>query len=290
MKNQLNQNPHYLLIYFNVMILSKAFKLNKVLLLNNNTDANAKADESLSGDSSRPSSISGFPSSQVDNSCQFEDYDADAELSIHENFYEHSYKQRLYLNGYTSHYKYRYDLILFPRILELCLNYISSYQQTEELPQLMLVKTKENAEQFEEKFTKFNAIAEQFFKRLLYLLESCNFNIHILINQNFRQFFIELVQKSHKQIQSNTAFLSENLNNYLKLKQQSTEHYFEILYYISLYDLNETFLDNLFQLIIDAETVNTFLASNSLNLKYLGHLLSMVATVFSFTLGLIINF
>ena len=277
MKNQLSQNPHNLLVYFNVMILSKAFKLNKVLLLNTTNDNNAtKTDENPSRDSSRPSSLSGIQPTHLDNSCQLDDYDADAELSIHENFFESSYKQRLYLNGYTSHSKYRYDLILFPRILELCLTFISSFQEEEELPQLMLVKTKQNTEQFEAKFTKTITIIEQFSKRLLYLLESCNFNIHILINQNFRHFFIDLIRRSFKQMQLSTLFISENLNNYNKIKQQSTNHYFDILYYISLYDLNETFLNNLFRLIIDADMVEKFLLSTKFNFNYLNQLLAMV--------------
>jgi len=277
MKSELNKNPHYLLVYFNVMILSKAFKLNKVLHLNNNAEnGNFKIEETLSSDSSRPPSFSVFPSGNVEHSFQVDDYDADGELSIQENFYENSYKQRLYLNGYTTHSRYRYDLILFPRILELCLNFISNFQQEEEIPQLMLVRTKENAGEFERKFNKFNRLSEQFSKRLLHLLESCNFNIHILINQNFRHFFTDLIQKSFKQIQKNTVFLNENLNSYLKVKHQSTEHYFEILYFISLYDLNENFLDNLFQLIIDTEIVDNFLDSTSFNLKYLGQILSLV--------------
>ena len=281
MKNQLNKNPHYLLIYFNVMILSKAFKLNKVLLLNNNTNntdtiGSNKNDDTQANDRSRPSSFSAFPANNAENTCQNDEYDADGELSIQENFYETTYKQRLYLNGYTSHSKYRYDLILFPRILELCLNFISSFQQDEELPQLALVKTSEDAAQFETNFAKCNTIIEQFSKRLLYLLESCNFNIHILINQNFRHFFIDLIQKTTRPSHTaNTIFLSEHLNSYLKLKQQSTEHYFEILYYISLYDLNEPFLDHLFQLIIDTEAIDRFTASSSFNLKYLSQFLSM---------------
>ena len=274
MKNELNKNPHYLLVYFNVLILSKAFKLNKVLHLNNNADNGNE--ESLSSDSSRPPSFSVYPTAQVDHSCQIDDYDADGELSIQENFYENSYKQRLYLNGYTTHSKYRYDLILFPRILELCLNFISTYQQEEEMPHLTQVKTKESAEEFEIKFKKFNTLTEQFSKRLLHLLGSCNFNIQILINQNFRHFFIDLIHKSSKQIQSNTGVLNENLNSYLKIKNQSMEHYFEILYFISLYDLNESLFDNLFKLIIDTEIVDKFLDSTSFNLKYLSQLLSLV--------------
>jgi hypothetical protein len=263
------------------MVLSKVFKLNKVLLLNNNTESgSSKTEENPSTDSSRPPSFSVFPSGTIDYSYQVDDYDADGELSIQEIFYENTYKQRLFLNGYTTHSKYRYDLILFPRILELCLNFINSYQQEEELPQLMLVKTQEDAEEFEKKFSKFNTLTEQFAKRLLHLLESCNFNIHILINQNFRHFFIELIQNSFKQIQTNTVFLNQNLNSYLKVKQQSTEHYFEILYFISLYDLNESFLDNLFQLIVDTEILDTFLDSNSFNLKHLVQILSMVSVVF----------
>jgi hypothetical protein len=101
---------------------------------------------------------------------------------ISENFYDNTSEHRLFLNGYTSHSKYRYDLILFPRILELCLSFILTFKQEHELVDLEKVESKEDIQKFEIKYNKFNTIVEMFLKRLLYLLESCNFNIHILIN------------------------------------------------------------------------------------------------------------
>ncbi len=62
-----------------------------------------------------------------------------------------------------THSNYRYDLILFPRILDLCLTYIQESNDRSDMKPTI----------------------ELFFKRLLYLLETCNFNIQILLNHVF---------------------------------------------------------------------------------------------------------
>ena len=67
-----------------------------------------------------------------------------------------------------SHSNYRYDLILFPRILDICLTFI---QESNHKPDV-------------------KPAIEIFFKRLLYLLETCNFNIQILINNVSLTFYI----------------------------------------------------------------------------------------------------
>ena len=102
MKTQLNKNPQLLLTYFNVMILSKAFKLNKVLLLNNSGEIVSTTDKTEDANglnasrvSTRPSSFSneaikhkesinsfGWSSSSSSSGTFQFDYDADGELSV----------------------------------------------------------------------------------------------------------------------------------------------------------------------------------------------------------------
>ena len=65
-------------------------------------------------------------------------------------------------------------------------------------------------------------------------------------------------------------------------------HCFEILYYICLYDMNEAFLDQLFELIVDSSYLNKYV--NSINStsrfdpKYLEYLFSMVGPKFKLLL------
>ena len=101
MKNQLTKDISLLLTYFNVMILSKAFKLNKALLLLSNkskpTLANGGQEAAINSNSTE--NVSNFlrtNSSYSENTNDFDrasgqsqtsstfqvDYDADAELSI----------------------------------------------------------------------------------------------------------------------------------------------------------------------------------------------------------------
>ncbi len=91
-------------------------------------------------------------------------------------------ESRSTLNAYYSlHSKYRYDLILFPRILEICFNYLIQMRNGQ-LVELNLISSAQMATEFQAKYIKSTSVVQQFFKRILYLLESCNFNVHILIN------------------------------------------------------------------------------------------------------------
>ena len=82
--------------------------------------------------------------------------------------------------SYSGSSSYRYDLILFPRILDFCLNFILNCKQQEQVERI-LIHNKEELEEFDAKHKENDIVFATFMKRLLYLLESCNFNIHILI-------------------------------------------------------------------------------------------------------------
>ena len=221
MKNQLNKDISLLLTYFNVMILSKAFKLNKALLLLNNKSKSPFANEAggkVSNDNNFNSTenVSNFlrtNSSYSDNTNDFDrvssqsqtsstfhvDYDADAELSINGKWWSTSSSRSksaidvseftenaaddakdLRARSYAGSSSYRYDLILFPRVLDLCLNFIMNSKHQEQVERI-LIHNKEELEEFDSKYKENDIIFATFMKRLLYLLESCNFNIHILI-------------------------------------------------------------------------------------------------------------
>lgn len=106
----------------------------------------------------------------------------------------------------TNNLNYRYDLILFPRILDLCLTFIHESLNKSDIKPL----------------------AEHFFKRLLYLLETCHLNIQILISNHFKPYFMNMLP-------STCPIKNKQLVSYC----------FEILYYLNLNDINENFLVNL---------------------------------------------
>ena len=204
MKAQLKNNSDLLLTFFNVMILSKAFKLDKLLQTNskNNKNNNYISLDKLNS-KSRHDLISAFDDSITSSikipvkknaitesksrlqknlsinifKTKFDsrEYEGDAEQSTYEVY-----------NESTASTNSRYDLILFPRILELCLNYIISVRQQQRLDLSLIASNDQNLEQtfksLDLKYDKFNANVEHFFKRLLYLLESCNLNIQTILN------------------------------------------------------------------------------------------------------------
>lgn len=221
LKRELHINPQLLLVYFNVTILSKAFKLNKVILLNETDDPQlsfnhqeSKLRTSTNNFNPPMHSLSTLSlTSCVSNHIGSFEYDADIEMSLHDSdsFVE---TKRYDLNGFMTHASFRSDLILFPKLLELCSTFIFENS------------TNRDIEQF----------AVQFFKRLVYLLETCNYNIHILINTGFRTTFLQFVQLCNKSLQS--------------FSMKIMQHVFDVLYYLCLYDMQEECLNELFKVLM----------------------------------------
>ena len=291
MKSNLTKNDNLLIIYLNVTILSKAFKLNKLLLLNtfnkmaatNNEEdidtcindeinklisasklklinkdltSDSKNDENTKSANMFCSSFSSNNSS-INNGSMF-DYDADVEFSIQDNNVQNDSNElanlndsRSILNVYcTNSSKYRYDLILFPRILDICFNYLLQLRNNQ-LCDLNFINSPEDASKFQAKYLKSSTIVHQFLKKIVYLLESSNFNVHILINNNFRQYFIDILNANNCKPLHHLHSYEDYLSGYFKVEQQFMENCFEILYFICLYDMNESFLYQLFELIIN---------------------------------------
>jgi hypothetical protein len=174
MKEELNLNENLLLVYFNIIISCKQFNSNKILYLNNNSYQNPlNKNESISSPdvnskrkySSQESFIFTTPMRKLNQNqltFQFDhlnaskdSYDADEELT--ESFDD----------SIKSSPSYSYDLILFPHIIEICLNYI-----IENIESMIDKQSNSN----------FSQSGLYFLKRILHLLQSCNFNIQIIIN------------------------------------------------------------------------------------------------------------
>jgi hypothetical protein len=172
MKEELNLNENLLLVYFNITISCKQFNSNKILYLNNSYQNPLNKNESISSspnvnikrkDSSQESFIFTTPmrklnqlTFQFDNlNASKDSYDADEELT--ESFDD----------SIKSSPSYSYDLILFPHIIEICLNYI-----IENIESMIDKQSNSN----------FSQSGLYFLKRILHLLQSCNFNIQIIIN------------------------------------------------------------------------------------------------------------
>ena len=232
MRIQLQKNPALLLTYFNVMILSKAFKLNRTLIHQNSSSCpplnccglqqqlSVVANDSVDVDdvasrtttTTRPlpilSNIGG-------------EYDADAELSVQddldndndnttvddtgedgENTADESNpksprNQTRELNNQSN---YKYDLILFPKILDICLSYIVGVKKRQyaEMREILekcdgVEARNERLEQFAQKYERFDRATHAYLKRVVYLLETCTFNVQILVYNNYRNHFIDLI-------------------------------------------------------------------------------------------------
>jgi hypothetical protein len=295
MKSNLIKNENLLITYLNVTILSKAFKLNKLLLINtfnkmaNNNEEDIDScindeinklisdnklsliNKDLNDSKNNENSIktanmfcSSFSSnnSSINNGSVF-DYDADVEFSIQDNNAQDNLNEmanlndsRSLINVYcTNNSKYRYDLILFPRILDICFNYLLQLRNNQ-LCDLNFINSSEDAINFQVKYLKSSTIVHQFFKKIVYLLESSNFNVHILINNNFRQYFIDILNANNCKPLHHLNSYEDCLSSYFKVEQQFLENCFEILYFICLYDMNESFLYQLFELIINNNNQN----------------------------------
>ena len=234
LKRELHNNPELLLVYFNVTILSKAFKLNKVIFLDEDESSTVTFNNDpkirSSTNNSNPStthfnehihSLSTLSlTSCISFNHQFE-YDADIEMSLHGDC--DSYVEKRYdLNGFMTHGSFRSDLILFPKLLELCSIFIFE-------------KSGHNNE--------IEHVAIKFFKRIVHLLETCNYNIHILINNGFRNTFLQFVQLCNKSLKS--------------FSMKIMRHVFDILYYLCLYDMQSECLNELFKVLIIESTDQT---------------------------------
>jgi hypothetical protein len=205
------------------MILSKAFKLDKLLQTsskNNNyikidpnqvyetketnkTFIKGKIEMSKRETKKKSSPLSVLKQSEKADSVQNNDfYEGDGELSVVEVFKETSTSVAgATVNATIS----KYDLILFPRVLDLCITYIISVKQQQKIDlNIILGQSGEIDEdklvRFSQKYSKFNLVVEQFLKRLLYLLESCNLNVHIMLNN------VRYIKKTSKLIKYFTTF------------------------------------------------------------------------------------
>ena len=175
MKEELNLNENLLLVYFNIMISCKQFNSNKILYLNNNYPNPLTNNESIASpninnkrrNSSQELFIFTTPARKLNHNqlkLQFDrlnsskdSYDADEELTVVESFDD----------SIKSSPSYSYDLILFPHLIEICLNYI-----IENIDSMIAKQSNSNISQS----------GIYFLKRILHLLQSCNFNIQIIIN------------------------------------------------------------------------------------------------------------
>jgi hypothetical protein len=78
---------------------------------------------------------------------------------------------------------YRYDLILFPRVLELCLVYMVEFmKQHASTADANCADATPPKEHYTQSVKHTMLRISKFLKRLLYLLESCNLNVQIIIN------------------------------------------------------------------------------------------------------------
>jgi hypothetical protein len=78
---------------------------------------------------------------------------------------------------------YKYDLILFPKILEFCMTYLVQVKQEQYLDlREVCNKSAEEKVKLAHRYENFERVSQQFLKRLLYLLESSNLNVQIIIN------------------------------------------------------------------------------------------------------------
>jgi hypothetical protein len=209
----LNKNTDLLLVYFNVMILSKAFKLDKLLQTSSHNNNYTRLDSTSSSRHHQPVNPQGSNPSEPHQSTSTgsrkkltsslsgvlkkgksrrgdEFYEGDGELTSAEVFGE--MVSGVMVGGVglaASAAGTKYDLILFPRVLELCIGYIISVRQQQKIDMIMIFSSQSSTdeddsrlEKFDQKYAGFNAAIEQFFKRLLYLLESCNLNVQIMLN------------------------------------------------------------------------------------------------------------
>jgi hypothetical protein len=199
MSAQLNKNTDLLLTYFNVMILSKAFKLDKLLQTsskNNNyikinsnqpngeDNSQQKSDTNhRGGPRKKSSSLNMYKATRKSGSLRQDNdlYEGDGELSVMEVFNE---TKATTTGVSTAAASSKYDLILFPRILELCISYIISVKQQQKIDMNIIFSQSGTVdkEKFDLKYSKFNQAIEQFSKRLLYLLKSCILNVQIMLN------------------------------------------------------------------------------------------------------------
>ena len=204
LRKELANTPSLLLVYFNVIILAKAFKLNRILL--------------------EPSQVADTKLGPALNT----DYDADIETE--------GQQRRFELNGYTGGSQFRYDLILLPRLLDICLGFIAETRSTHQ----------------------YSAV---FLKRLVHLLETCSFNIHIFLGNNVRGHLMSL--------------LTGGVND-----EELTRHCLQSLYYSSLYDMNEAFLLRMFELFKANQSTNVSRMCSDVILKLCEHLQPLQATQF----------
>lgn len=247
MKSQLKTHVSLLVVYFNVMILSKAFKPNKTLTnlhhptesfhgsfklaTGSNTapgtfEANGDIDEASTRDEmaeeksfSRQASYRSSMNhanktttttaqhSVTNTTTHRSEYDADGELSFNDDMDDDWTTSGGGGGGQNVH---KYDLILFPKILELCLSFIlgvkkKQYDELKECREVINRRNEEAAanietsdcvlEAFAKKYASFDRVTHAFLKRLIYLLETCNYNVQIIIYNNYRQHFIDLLAK-----------------------------------------------------------------------------------------------
>ena len=192
MKSQLKRDVNLLVAYLNIMILSKAFQAKSSSLQSESSvshrseaELNEAADESI--DDGTKSRTLNYQTPTIHGKATT--YDADAEFSAYDEDEDSEEGKNV---DQTQHQTPKYDLILFPKILELCLSFIIDAKKSQYL-ELASLNSDEAFEEFARKYSSFNKVSQTFLKRLIYLLETCNYNVQIMIYNNYRQLFIDLL-------------------------------------------------------------------------------------------------
>ena len=195
MKSQLKRDVNLLVAYLNIMILSKAFQAKSSSLQSESSashrseaELNEVADESID-DGTKSRTLSYQTPTNHGKTTTRTEYDADAEFSAYDEDEDSEEGKNV---DQSQHQTPKYDLILFPKILELCLSFIIDTKKRQYL-ELLSLNSDEAFEEFARKNSSFNKVSQTFLKRLIYLLETCNYNVQIMIYNNYRQLFIDLL-------------------------------------------------------------------------------------------------
>ncbi|RNA25940.1 hypothetical protein BpHYR1_037849 [Brachionus plicatilis] len=160
----------------------------------------------------------------------------------------------------TSDTRYRFDFIFYPRVLEICLNYITHIKRQQRMELISKITTLDELEKFDQKYKQFQSTSLNFLKRLLYLIETSNYNLQLILNQNFRSYFIQLL---HKPVFKEE--LMDNTFTFYQTELEIIEHTYDIMYHISSLDITASFLTNLFEVIVDNQFQDIILENKHLS-------------------------
>lgn len=242
LRTQLNKNTQLLLTYLNFMTLSKAFKFDK--LIQTSSKSNQAVEET------KRNSVRVLSSSGSSDDDQSRLYEGDGELTTTEILNESQ------ASASAAAGSSKYDLILSSRVLEICLSFIIHVKRQQKIDLSVGENDKDKVIRISQKYDRFNLVVEQFFKKLLYLLQSCSLNVQILlnINKDIRQLFIDLLGQSIIKIDSDMDV--DSWSEYLEKERTFLKHCFDVLYLICAQDMNETFLSHMLDLILNTANTN----------------------------------